>query len=98
MTTRGFSLILLLADSLNCFRHVGKHLIRIHTFVVLADGSHGFEEARFGNGFAGLLHHSILLRWLHAFDAWDSVKIPIKTDNLGKMKLLHHDNVVGVSK
>src|SRR5438309_3384 len=48
-TTRGFSCILLLADSLNRFRHVTKNFLWINIFVGLLNFSCCFKEALFSN-------------------------------------------------
>src|SRR5215208_5554935 len=48
-TTRGFACILLLADSVNRFRHITKHLIRISVFVVLLDLSCRLKKPFFAN-------------------------------------------------
>lgn len=60
-TTRGVSCILLLADSLNRFRHIMKHLLRISVFVVLLNRSYRRKEALCGTLPADFLRTTIFL-------------------------------------
>ena len=111
-TTRGVSCILLLADSLNRFRHIMKNFLRISVFVVLLNRPCCLKESLFGNASGRFLSYDDLplerfsvasyeLSWrirLNPRNSGDSVKIPVKTDNLGKIKLSHHHSMIRISK